>query len=170
MGKRWTGVGLLVLLAPFQNCGQFQAADVASRSSLAQCRAGYTSQALRLQQVEHLDLSCSDLRAYACERRVFTPVADGGIVISQRAECSANTAACVDVVTRTYGTAGARTADNAAQFVAGADYNHVEVRCYHRWTYRGQVVLENEAPTVADALANVRQACLTAQSTGSREE
>lgn len=146
-------LGGLVLL-PFQNCGQAYRPSADMASSSAQCRA-MQIQSARASRLPASRLACEDLGSYQCEQRIFAPDVVSGV----HDESFCRGASCVQVTARVFNTDGARSGAMPAQLAPGGDYNHVETRCYHRYEANGEILFEEAADELGDALNKTMALC-----------
>lgn len=148
------------VLLPFQNCGKAYksaAFDLDSISSSSQCRAAAQAEALQKLQVTRVSLDCADFNQYMCERRVFAPGIQN--LSHSLKECTVDGSVCVDVDVFEYNTTVARSGAASASYAPGGEYNRQEVRCRHRFSYKGVAVFESEGDSLEQALAGALSAC-----------
>lgn len=157
--KNWlallAGVLATFVVFAFQNCGKGYGAKDAL-SSTKQCQAKAKAEAAQ-STLSATQLRCSDFNSYQCEQRVFSP--DVEDMIHSLKECIAGTEICVDLEVRQFNTSGAKAGATPEQMQAGGDYNHDEIRCFHRHTVLGFVVFEGEGDSLEVALAKAMAAC-----------
>jgi hypothetical protein len=156
------GAGILVflMLVSFQNCSgkPFESSRV-TQSSSAQCKAEFIAKVIA-DKLPADRLNCGDLNSFACERRVFSP--DVQDMQHSLRECLPGDQTCVDVDVFQFNTAG-RAGSSSEQMAPGGDYNREEIRCYNKLQVRGNVVIQSDGDSVADALAKAMAACEGAQ-------
>jgi hypothetical protein len=148
------------VLLPFQNCGKgYKSADfdLNSFSSSSQCRVAAKAEALQKLQVTRAPVNCSDFNQYACERRIFAPGIQN--LSHSLKQCTADGSICVDVDVFEYNTDVARAIASSASFAPGGEYNRQEVRCRHRFSYKGVAVFEGAGDSLEQALAGALDAC-----------
>lgn len=148
---------LSLLLFPFQNCGTgFKSAQLEQNSDL-QCKAARKAEALR-KSWPAAELGCGNFGNYECERRIFSP--DIATMSHQLKECLPGGETCVDVNVFQFNTQAARnSSEDPNDFKPGGSYNHEEIRCQHRFTYRGTRVFEAQRDSLEESLAAVMKAC-----------
>lgn len=123
----------------------------------AQCKAEIKNKAAQMKW-QPGDFRCDDFSSYACERRIFSP--DIETMSHALKECLPGDTICVDVDIRQYNTSTARDpASDKADFTPGGIYNHEEVRCYHRWLYKGVAIFEGDQATLEESLSEAMSAC-----------
>lgn len=145
------------MLCSFQNCGKgFESARL-DKSSSAQCKAALKVEALE-QKWTAKDFRCDDFASYECERRIFSP--DLQTMSHSLKECLPGDQICVDVNIFQFDTSAARTpASDTADFSQGGSYNHEEIRCRHRWLYKGASVFEGDRSSLEESLSVAMSAC-----------
>jgi hypothetical protein len=160
--------GFALLLLPFQNCGTgFKSAQLDQRSDL-QCKGAMKAEALR-QSWSAAELDCGNLANYECERRIFSP--DLATMSHQLKECLPGDKTCVDVNVFQFNTQAARKASqNQKDFEPGGSYNHEEIRCQHRFAYRGTRVFEAQRDSLEESLAAAMKACERATDKSSEKQ
>jgi len=147
----------LFAVIPFQNCGQQMKSSTVAGSS-QQCKAQMKAEAV--DGVEPSAFRCGTFNNYACDRRIFSPdVADMSHLLK---ECIGEGETCVDVDVRQYNTAAARNPADEEMFSPGGSYNREEIRCHHKYFYRGVAVFEGEGDSLSEALAAAMKACESA--------
>ena len=124
----------------------------------AQCRVQMKAEAVQDISQYGISLNCGDFNSYQCERRIFAP--DVASMTHSLKECFGSGESCVDMTVHQFSTADARErGEDAALFAPGASYNREEVRCVHRFAYKGVSVFEGESDHLEEALAHAMAAC-----------
>lgn len=154
----WSLVAFFALI-PFQNCGQkMSSAHSSSSGSSMACRAQLKSEGIEFLAKASIPIDCGNFNDYQCERRIFSP--DVETMSHSLKECLGTGDLCVDVDIRQFSTAEARAAGEPAEmFSPGGDYNREEVRCAHRFAYRGVPVFDGEDDNIESAMARAIAAC-----------
>lgn len=149
--KRAFGLlAISLILFPFQNCSKGFESASASVSSLCNAKAVAAVRAEKAGQV-----ACDQGALYRCERRIFTPDAESSAFISE--QCLGSF--CFAVETRVFATGEARTAENAADFQPGGEYNREEANCSHDLRAEGLAVFSGSGNSVEEALKQAWLAC-----------
>ncbi len=147
------------MLCSFQNCGQgFESAHLDKTSSL-QCKISLKAEALA-QKWTSKDFRCDDFESYECERRIFSPNLE--TMNHSLKECLPGGSICVDVNVFEFNTSAARSPANEDEFQVGGSYNHEEIRCRHRWQFKGATVFEASRPSLEESLSATMAACESA--------
>lgn len=131
-------------------------AQFASMAS-AQCKAKLVNEAKAELKAFPQGVNCADFNQYSCERRIFSPsVAE---MTHSLKECVYGGSFCVDVEVRQFNTSAARASALAEDFQPGGDYNREEIRCSHKYVYRGLRVFQGDGESLEEALAQALRLC-----------
>ena len=123
----------------------------------AQCKAKLINEAKAELTAFPQGVNCADFNQYSCERRIFSPsVSD---MTHSLKECLSQGSACVDVEVRQFNTASAAASGAPEDFLPGGDYNREEIRCSHKYVYRGLRVFQGEGDSLEEALAEALKYC-----------